>query len=147
MGTVCRTGARRFGGYPGTRQVPNTLRMLAGVGDRKLAPVMMANSKRASLLSQLGRGFPNVFRTGLVIATFSIGCKGPGPRPCLVTLGGNNFGPGRTLMVRGTPLNMRTKITTNVFAVTIGAKPLRSGILLGRKTGLLFRSVPSFGGG
>jgi HAD superfamily hydrolase (TIGR01509 family) len=133
-----------FNQYPQAERMPGALEILTQIKDAELIPMVVTGSGQTSLLDQLNKNFPNIFKRELMITAFDVKYGKPNPEPYLMALQECGFQPNEALVVENAPLGVQAGVAAGIFTIAVNTGPLPDHTLLDQGANLLFHSMLGF---
>lgn len=131
-----------FARYNNQETIPYAYDMLKLVVSYGLQPVLVTGSGQKTLLNNLERDFPGIFRSDMMVTAYDVKNGKPNPEPYLTGLRkAGNLKPNQVVIVENAPMGVESGKAAGVFTIAVNTGPLDEKVLWDAGANLVLPSM------
>jgi HAD superfamily hydrolase (TIGR01509 family) len=127
--TIYRDKTLEFEAQPVAKPMPYAADLLRMIKRKELKIILVTGSGQASLLDNLERNFPGIFRPELMVTAFDVKYGKPNPEPYLMGLLKANVKPWEAVVVENAPLGVESASKAGIFTIAVNTGILEDSVL------------------
>lgn len=133
-----------FASFPERRLMPDADRMLKAAGAFGLTRVLVTGSGQASLLDSLGKDYPGIFSSGMMVTASDVVHGKPSAEPYQQGMEKAGCSPREAIVVENAPLGVQAGHAAGCFVCAVATGPVPHSALQESGADLVFNSMTDF---